>query len=136
LKLQPVVSAEEVVESFFRCLIADHLTRRFSLEVSALPGCMNASHRAARGVCVVRKRHRHLSVPDVDWAAAWLGMQSAYPAVNVRVPGRSPKRADLYVVAKRQIVSLEFKYVGGTGLRGVESCIAQMRRHADNHARA
>lgn len=39
-------------------------------------------------------------------------------------------------MTKSQVVSLEFKYVGTSGLRRVDACIAQMRRHAENHDRA
>lgn len=57
--------------------------------------------------------------------------------MNVRVVGRSsPKHADLYVVAGRHVVSLEFKYVGPGGLRDIQGCAAQMRRHAECHAEA
>lgn len=137
LGLEAVVSAEEVVEGLVRCQLADYLTRRFNISVDALPHCLNASHKAVRRVCVSPWQHHHLAVLEADWAHGWLQMQARFPKVNVRVLGRrASKRADLYIVAKRQIVSLEFKYVGASGLRGVDACVAQMRRHAENHERA
>ena len=137
LKLKPIVSAEEVVEGLLRCQLADYLAHRFKLPPDALPHCINASHRAVRRVCAAPRQHNHSAILDEDWATGWLEMQTRFPKINVRLPGRrSPRRADLYIVAKRQVVSLEFKYVGASGLRGVDACITQMRRHAENHERA
>jgi hypothetical protein len=137
LHLKAIVSAEEVVEGLLRCHLADHLARRFRIPADALPFCMNASHKAVRRVCLAPQQHHHLPVPEAVWAEGWLEMQTRFPQVNVRVPGhRSPKRADLYMVAQSQVVSLEFKYISASGFRGVDACIAQMRRHAENHNRA
>src|SRR5439155_19352496 len=83
------------------------------------------------------RRHSHDGTPDEAWSVAWRRLQQEHPGVNVRVPHRrSPKRADLYIVARSKIVSLEFKYVGVQGLRDAASCAAQVRRHAANHALA
>ena len=137
LGLEPVISSEEVVEGFFRCRLVDYLARRFDVGTEELPGCVNSSHRAVRQVCVAPNEHRHLSISDRVWSNAWTEMQAAFPAVNIRTPGhRSSRHADLHIVATQQIVSLEFKYVARKSLRCVDACIEQMRRHAENHARA
>lgn len=137
LGLRPVVSSEEVVEGFFRCRLAEYVAHRFNVGADDLPDCVNSSHRAVRRICVSPHQHRHLAITDTEWAVGWAGMQARFPAVNIRVPGRrSAKRADLYIVASRQIVSLEFKYVAGNSLRGVDACIEQMLRHAKHHTRA
>lgn len=135
LGLRPKVSSEEVVESFFRCVVIDHLQQRFKLEINRIPNCVNSSHTAARRVCAARWRHCHDSIADPEWRAAWLGLQERYPEVNIRVPDRrSPKRADLYLVARDKIVSLEFKYIGPHRLGDVNGCAVQMRHYAENHA--
>jgi hypothetical protein len=86
---------------------------------------------------LVPGRHRHSSVEDVEWREGWELIQRRNPEVNVRVQGRqSPKRADLYVVTGGRVVSIEFKYVGGGGLRDVQACAAQVRRHAAHHTEA
>lgn len=136
LKLEPVISAEDVVEGFFRCHLADYVVRRFQLQGDALPDSMNSSHRAVRRVCVASRQHHHLSILDTDWAKSWVGMQTRCPGVNIRAGRRSPRRADLYIVAKQQVISLEFKYVGASGIRDAAGCEAQMLRHAENHERA
>jgi hypothetical protein len=64
-------------------------------------------------------------------------MQKQHPELNVLVAGRrSARRADLYVIASKQVVSIEFKYVTAAGLRDVGGCAAQLGRHAGQHARA
>jgi len=76
-------------------------------------------------------------LPDERWASAWLQMQSQVPEVNIRARRqRSARRADLYIVARRHVVSLEFKYADARGLRGIDACISQLRRNAQHHARA
>jgi hypothetical protein len=35
-----------------------------------------------------------------------------------------------------RVVSVEFKYIGPGGLRDIEACAAQVRRHAESHAEA
>jgi hypothetical protein len=137
LALKPTVSAEEVVESFFRCCLVHHLQQRFELHPDSIPGCINSSHRATRRVCAARSEHHHQAIADDLWAAAWRRLQDEHPGVNVRVPDRhSPKRADLYVVARDKIVSFEFKYIGVQGLRDAAGCATQVRRHAATHALA
>ena len=87
--------------------------------------------------CVSPGNHQHSMLPDERWASAWLQMQSQVPEVNIRARRqRSARRADLYIVARRQVVSLEFKYADARGLRGIDACISQLRRHAQHHARA
>jgi hypothetical protein len=135
LRLKPKISSEEVAERFFRCALIHRLHQRFELHVDAIPDCVNSSHKAVRRVCVARGRHSHDGISDKAWSVAWLRLQQEHPKANVRVPGRmSPKRADLYVVARTKIVSLEFKYVGAQGLRDAAACAAQVRRHAGHHA--
>jgi len=137
LRLKPKISSEEVVEGFVRCVLIHHLQQRFELHVDAIPSCVNSSHKAVRRVCASRRRHSHDSISDEAWSVAWLGLQREHPEVNVRVPDhRNPKRADLYIVARGKIVSIEFKYVGAQGLRDAAACAAQVGRHAANHALA
>ena len=136
-RLRPVVSSEEIVEGYYRCVITDNLVNRHSLSEAAIPRCVNSSHRAVRGVCLVSRQHSHSAVEDRQWREGWSVIQDQNPEVNVRVARRrSPNRADLYVVTGKQVVSLEFKYVGPGGLRDIEGCAAQMRRHAACHAEA
>ena len=133
LRLKPVVLSEEVVESFFRCVIVDYLQQRYELRVESLPTCINSSHRAVRGVCALPDVHRHNGITDDAWSEGWRRLQK-HRGVNIMVPPhRSPRRADLYVVARNKIVSLEFKYIGSKGLRDAASCAAQIRLHAENH---
>jgi hypothetical protein len=136
-RLEPVVSSEEIVEGYYRCLITDALVNSHKISPAAIPRCVNSSHRAVRRVCVASGRHSHSTVGDNEWRKGWALIQEWNPEVNVRVAGRpSPKRADLYVVTGRRVVSLEFKYVGVGGLRDMQGCAAQVRRHAECHAQA
>ena len=136
LRLKPVVSSEEVVEGFFRCLIVDYLQQRYELRVESLPTHINSSHQAVRGACALPDGHRHNNITDDAWAEGWRQLQKR-PGVNILVPPhRSPRRADLHIVARNKIVSLEFKYIGSKGLRDAASCAAQIRLHANNHALA
>lgn len=134
LKLEPVVSSEEVVEGFFRCFIVHHLQQRHAVRLESLPTCVNSSHRAVRRVCVVPNEHGHAALTDSDWAEGWRRLQNERPGVNIMVPThRSPRRADLYVVARNKVVSFEFKYVGANRMRDAPLCTAQIRLHAANH---
>jgi hypothetical protein len=135
LGLRNRAAPECVAESFFRCLVIDHLQRRFELAHEEIPDCINSSHTAARGVCGTPSRHSHKHISDRDWAAGWRRLQRQHPEVNVYVLGRpSAKRADLYLVTRDEVVSVEFKYVGQHGVRDVPACAAQMRRYVDKHA--
>lgn len=135
-RLKPIVSSEEILEGYYRCLITDALVNRHKLRQTAIPFCVNSSHRAVRGVCV-GGQHSHSAITDDEWRSGWVAIQKQSPEVNVRVAGRrSPKRADLYVIAGKQVVSVEFKYVGPRGLRDIQGCAAQVRRHAECHAEA
>ena len=137
LGLEPTVSSEEVVESFYRCFMIHQLAERFDLQTESIPTCINSSHRATRRVCAARSAHRHHVIADDAWAAGWHRLQAERPEVNVRVPNsRSPKRADLYVVGREKVISFEFKYIGAQGLHDAAACAAQVRRHAANHALA
>ena len=86
-RLKAVVSAEEVVEGYYRCLITDTLTSRHALTQAAIPSCINSSHRAVRRVCVVSGQHNHSAVEDGDWREGWTFIQRRNPEVNVQVPG-------------------------------------------------
>jgi hypothetical protein len=137
LRLNPDVSSEEVVESFFRCFIVHYLQQRYELRVESLPTCINSSHQAVRRVCAVPNGHRHNAITDDAWAEGWRRLQNERAGVNITVPThRSPRRADLYVVARNKIVSFEFKYIGARRLRDAALCAAQVRLHAANHALA
>lgn len=135
LQLRPIVSSEETVEAYFRCVITDRLAERYGLGLAAIPSCINSSHRAVRRVCA-SPAHRHASIEDDTWRRGWMAIQRGNPEVNIPVAGGSPKRADLYIVAAGGIVSVEFKYVGVQGLRDVRNCGAQLGRHAAHHAEA
>jgi hypothetical protein len=78
-------------------------------------------------------QHNHSAVEDGEWHEGWELIQERNPEVNVQVAGGSPKRADLYVLAGRHVVSVEFKYLGPGGLRDIQGCAAQVRRHAECH---
>ena len=65
LHLKPTVSSEEVVESFFRCCLVQHLQQRFELHNDSIPGCINSSHRATRRVCAARNGHRHQDISSI-----------------------------------------------------------------------
>lgn len=132
--LKPVVSSEEVVEGFFRCFIVDYIQRRYELGTGSLATCINSSHRAVQGVCTLPGTHSHNSVTDDAWQDGWRRLRKRHSAVDIKVPGHhSPRRADLYIVTRENVVSLEFKYIGPNGLRDPASCAAQIRLHADNH---
>ena len=135
LGLRDRAAPECVAESFFRCLVIDHLQRRFGLTLDEIPDCVNSSHTATRGVCRMPSRHGHSLISDIDWDQGWRRLQRRHPAVNIHVPGRrSPKRADLYLVTRGEVMSVEFKYVGRHGIRDAPACAAQMRRYVDKHA--
>jgi hypothetical protein len=116
LGLRPVVSSEEIVDAYYRCVLTGYLAKRYILENAALPKGINSSHKAIRRVCIAPE-HSHARVADDDWRESWCLMQERNPEVNVSNAGSSARRADLYVVANGQVVSVEFKYVGSTGLR-------------------
>lgn len=79
--------------------------------------------------------HRHNTITDDAWAEGWRRLQKERPDVNIMVPThRSPRRADLYLVARSKIVSVEFKYIGARGLRDAAACAAQVWLHAANYA--
>lgn len=70
-----VVSAEEVVEGYYRCLITDTFTSRRALTQSAIPSCINSSHRAVRRVCDVSGQHNHSAIEDGVWREGWTLIQ-------------------------------------------------------------
>ncbi|MGD1154025.1 MAG: hypothetical protein ABR911_14280 [Syntrophales bacterium] len=126
---------EEVIEGFFRCLLTDHLQRRFKVELSEISSCINSSHTAVRGICIAGSRHRHQDIKDAEWEKAWLRFQKQHREVNICTSeGRSSRRADLYLVAQGGIVSVEFKYLGSHGSLNVEGCAVQMHRYVEKHA--
>lgn len=136
LGLRPVVSSEEIVEAYYRCLLTGFIATRYSLDTFELPSCVNSSHKAVRRVCVGSKR-AHAGLEDRAWEEGWAQMQLRNPEVNVKTPGRkSARRADLYVVANGHVVSIEFKYVGDRGVADQRGCASQMTRHAAAHAEA
>jgi hypothetical protein len=130
-----VVSSEEVVEAYFRCLITHSLARRYDVDEVVIPNCINASHRAVRRVCAA-PGHTHATIEDHAWQGGWSVMRHKNPEVDIVVDRSSAKRADLYVAAADEVVSVEFKYVGPTGLRGLGACAAQLALHAAHHAEA
>ena len=135
LRLGKKTAPEEIIEGFYRCLVIDHLQRRFKVDLGDIPSCINSSHTATRGVCIARSRHSHQYITDAQWKKAWLRFQKKHHEVNIRVSERqSLRRADLYLVAQGGIVSVEFKYLGNQGSLNVKGCAAQMSRYVENHA--
>ena len=133
--LKPIVSGEEIVESFFRCHVIDYVQRQFGIAASNVPRCVNSSHRATRRTCSAPAAHSHDSIDDSAWQSGWEDLQQRHPEVNIRA-SRSDraKHADLYLVVQNTIVSFEFKYVGRNGLDHAE-CAAQVERYiAAGHA--
>jgi hypothetical protein len=130
-------AAETVVESYYACLVTEHLRRRFDIASAALPVTINSSHRAVRRVCVMPGEHLHGKVLKEPWAAGWRTFRQQ-PGVDMYVQTdhreRSLRHADLYVMAAGQIISLEYKYVSPKGLSSPEGCAAQMRPYLDAHA--
>jgi hypothetical protein len=127
--LKPVVSAEEIVESFFRCHVIDYLQRQFGVAASNMPRCLNSSHRATRRTCAVPAAHTHDSIQDSEWESGWLDLQR-YPGVNIRTGlSERAKHADLYVVAQNKLISFEFKYAAQQGLGRIAECAAQVNRY-------
>ena len=135
LRLGEKVSPEEVVEGFFRCILVNHIQRRFKLEPSEIPNCINSSHSATRVICTAESEHNHQYIPDTEWKKAWRRFRDLHPEVDVKIPGKqSYRRADLYFAVQGGIVSLEFKYLGSDGSLNVSECAKQMRRYTENHA--
>ncbi len=127
-------SEECVVESLLRCLLTHDLQTRYGLPAANVPQWVNASHVAARGVCVSRRLHEHV-IEDEVWDRSWIEFQAAHAEVNIHVPGRtSPARADLFLMASGGIVSVEFKYLRPGSLPNVNSCVEQMARYLRHHA--
>ena len=133
-RLGEKVSPEEVVEGFFRCILTNHIQRRFKLEPGEIPGCINSSHSATRVICIEESEHNHQYIPDAEWKEAWDCFQVQHHEVNINSPGRGKQRADLYFAVQGGIVSVEFKYLGSDGSLNVDGCAKQMRRFVENHA--
>lgn len=132
--LKPVVSSEEIVEAYYRCVLTERLTKRYALAATAVANCINSSHRAVRRVCV-SSGHSHASIEDRCWQTGWDQMRQS--GVGIREASRrSARHADLYVVANKQIVSVEFKYLNSKGLQDVAGCAAQFNLHARHYAEA
>ena len=131
-------AAETVIESYYGCIVTEHLRRTFGIGADALPVCVNSSHRAVRRVCVAPGEHLHYTVPKASWAAGWQTLRQQHKDVDMYVRtahrDRSLRHADLYVIASRQIISLEFKYVGPAGLKNPNACAAQMGPYLEAHA--
>lgn len=136
--LKPIVSAEEIVESFFRCHVIDYLQQEFGIVAGDVPRCINSSHRATRRVCALPAAHSHAAIQDSEWQSGWLELQQLYPKVNIRTArSERAKRADLYVLARNEIISFEFKHVGQQGFGQIPGCAAQVSRYiAAGHAAA
>jgi hypothetical protein len=134
LGLGKKAAPEEIIESFYRCLVIDHLQRRFSIDLDEIPSCINSSHTATRGVCNAQSQHSHWSIPDSDWAKAWCRFQDQHHEVNIVCDRGNPQRADLYLATRGGIVSVEFKYLSRSGSLNVEDCTTQMGRYVQNHA--
>jgi hypothetical protein len=128
-----------VIESYYGCLVTEHVRRIFDIVPDTLPLIINSSHRAVRRVCVLPGDHLHSKVLNDAWASGWRAFrQHAGVDMYVRTAqrDRSLRHADLYVIAAGQIVSLEYKYVGAEGLKNPKGCAAQMRPYLHAHAAA
>ena len=124
-------AAETVIESYYGCLVTEHLRRRFDIAPDTLPLTINSSHRAVRRVCVMPGEHLHGKVLKESWASGWRTLREQHTGVDMYAQTahreRSLRHADLYVIAAGQIISLDTKDVGPKGLRSPEGCAAQMR---------
>jgi hypothetical protein len=131
-------AAETVIESYYGCLVTEHLRRRFDIDPAALPLTINTSHRAVRRVCVMPGKHLHSKVLKEHWAKDWQTLRKTKKGVDIYVQTddgkRSLRHADLYVIAAGQIISLEYKYAGPTGLSRPEECADQMGPYLAAHA--
>jgi hypothetical protein len=45
-------AAETVIESYYGCIVTEHLQRKYEIAAGDLPICVNSSHKAVRRVCV------------------------------------------------------------------------------------
>jgi len=132
--LKRVVSSEEIVEAYYRCVLTHLVAKRYALNARVVPSCINSSHRAVRRVCATLS-HSHAAIEDPAWHAGWAQMVKGPPRVGIREAGRrSARHADLYVVANEQIVSFEFKYLDAKGLHDVSGCAAQIALHARHYS--
>lgn len=135
LELKPDISSEEILEGFFRCVLAHFLHQRFELHIDAIPDCINSSHKAVRRVCAAPIRHRHHDITDEAWARAWARMQQEHREVSGKVPKRrSQRRADLYIVVRDKVVSFEFRYIDAQRLRTTAGCRDRMQHYAARQA--
>lgn len=124
-------ASEAIVESYYRCLLVDHLQKTYRIEQEEVPLCINSSHRAPRLVCCATPRHRHYSIEKERWLEGWWRMRDRYTPIRRH---ETLRRADLYVIGQEQIVSVEFKYAGLHGIRDPSHCIEQMKRYVIRHA--
>jgi len=125
---------ECVVESLMRCALTHRLQSQLGITHFDLPARVNSSHVSARGVCISKRAHDHL-IEDRVWEGSWTAFQADHPEVNVFVPGRkNPRRADMYVAAAGEIVSIEFKYLKPGRCGDLKACIAQMNLYIGSHA--
>ena len=104
-------AAETVIESYYGCLVTEHVRRVFAIDPDTLPLIINSSHRAVRRVCVLPGEHLHSKVLRESWASGWQALRKRHIGVDMHVRTaqreRSLRHADLYVIAAGQIVSLE-----------------------------
>jgi hypothetical protein len=135
LRLAKRTAPEETIESFFRCLLTDHLQRQYKINIAMIPRCISSSHTATRGICVADSDHNHQCIEETEWKKAWNYFQHQHPEVNIYIPGkRRARRADLYLAAQGGIVSIEFKYIGNHGSLNIKDCADQMRGYVEHHA--
>jgi hypothetical protein len=108
---------EAVIESLYRCRITDWLQKKYDIEPLQLPWYLNSSHLVPRRVCINRRGHSHVEIPDATWATSWPRFRRRYSEwVDTALPEtKNPGKADLFFAVSRRIVSIEFKY----GLRAV-----------------
>jgi hypothetical protein len=122
---------ETVIESFYRCVLTEHLQQQFRLTVAELPSCIHSSHKGPARVCVGTPAHAHNDI--VGWVREWRRFRDNHEEVDIRDPRL--RRADLFVVARGRVVSVEFKYVGRAKWSDPSgACVEQMQRYAQYHA--
>jgi hypothetical protein len=126
---------EKAVECYYRCILTDRLQGEFGLSAEALPTCINSSHVATRRVCVAKKSHQHSDVSHERWKHGWAALRHEYKReIDLRDDTGHLRRADLHVVADKKIVSLEFKYVGGGGVKNASALAKQLEPYRRYHA--
>src|SRR5688572_30012425 len=84
-------AAATVIESYYGCLVTEHVRRTFDIAADTLPLIINSSHRAVRRVCVMPSDHLHSRVLKDSWASGWRTLRQQHIGVDIYV--RTAERA-------------------------------------------